>query len=1060
MTKINKVENQPNFPQLEDKINNFWKEKKIFQKSVDQRSIEDSYSFVDGPPFVSGMPHYGHLLTSIAKDVVPRYFTMKGKRVRRVWGWDCHGLPIEEKVNKKFGIKSSAQLEEEMGVERYVKECRNWVESCSDEWGWYIDKIGRWVDLENAYYTMHPEFMESVIWGFKQIYEKGLVYKGKRVSLFSTDTSTPVSNFEVAMDQDNYRDTEDLSIFVKFKLQTSDFNTKTNGQPTYIVAWTTTPWTIPSNFALGVNPNVDYVLVEFEGQSLIVAKSRLEYTFQTTAEHIGSEPGKLVRIIDEFKGTTLEGLKYEPIYDFFVDQKTENDFKVYLYDGVTIEDGTGVLHIAPAFGEEDFNLGQKFGLSAHQDIDEAGKMTVGQWKGTYLRSACESITEDLQQKGNLLRSQVYTHRLPYYRGENPLIYVAQDSYFINVQKVKSKMLELNQDINWIPDFIKEGRFAQTIETSPDWAISRNRYWATVMPIWRSEDGDEIVVGSFEEMMQYTGQIVKSADKDGIKYYFIKDEQKYNELHEEYGYAEETLPGFYDAHQLMDLHRDVCDKIVLKKDGKEYHRIPEVLDCWMDSGSVPHAEHHYPFENKDAFEQAYPADFIVEYVGQVRAWFNVLLRISTMLFADSANPKLANKPTFKNVICTGVLAGNDGRKMSKSYGNYPDPKEVLEKVGGEAVRLYLMGSPIMVGGDANWSDELLSEQVKNIMIPIWNTYKYLSIYAELHDWTPEHTNFTSENILDKWLESYINKVTADYAKALESYNIPESVKLIQPTIDNISAWWIRRSRDRFASGDTAALQTLYATLVQFIKTFAPQMPFLTEEIYQNLVAGLGIKDGKESVHLEDYPTNSDVDEALLSEMNLVRKVCSLGQSIRVTNALKVRQPLAKAFVTLVESELSSENEGMKGMLSNLQPSGTNNLTVRESLLDVIKDELNVKAVDIVGAKYEAQDGFIANTEGDLTVALDTRITEELKEEGLVAELKRQIQNFRKTSGLKMGEEINLQFTINNQQLTKIVEKYKEEIKSAVSAKEISFVDQLENGTKVKVDDSEIILGFEK
>lgn len=1018
MSKIKKVDGMPKFPELENEITSFWKDNGIFQKSVDQRSADNSYSFVDGPPFVTGVPHYGTLLPSIAKDVVPRYWTMKGKRVRRVFGWDCHGLPIEEKVNKKFGIKSSVQLESEMGVDKYVQECRNWVNSCSDDWGWYIDKIGRWVDMDNAYYTMNTSYMESVIWAFKNIHDKGLIYKGKRVSMYSTDTGTPVSQFEVAMDNDNYRDIKDLSIFVKFKLLDNPFaSLLPENIPVYMMAWTTTPWTIPSNFGLAVNPKESYVLVQFEGIFYVLAEKRLEHTFKTTAENIGEgDNGLLVKILKRVDGNTLEGLKYEPVYDYFVEQTNEKDYHVYLYDGVTIEDGTGVLHLAPAFGEEDFNLGKLHGLSAIADIDDAGLMLVGESKGQYLRDASPLITENLVVKGNLFRSEMHSHRVPFYRGENPLIYMAQSAYFIDIQKIKARMLELNQEINWTPDFIKEGRFAQTIETSPDWCISRNRYWATIMPVWESEDGDQIVVGSLEEMTHFTDQVLK-VEGDKTEYYFVVDTKRYHEMVQSNQNISTTDTSLLVP---MDLHRDVCDKIIFNKDGKEYHRIPEVLDCWMDSGAVPFAEHHYPFENREQFEGAFPSDYIIEYVGQVRAWFNVLLRLSTILF---------DAPAFTNVICTGVLAGNDGRKMSKSFGNYPDPKDVLNNVGGEALRLYMMGSPIMVGGDMNWSDELLNEQVKNIMIPIWNTYKYLTIYTDVHDWTPVHSNYTSTNVLDKWLQSYMNKVTLDYSKALESYNLPESVKLIQPAIDNISTWWIRRSRDRFASGDIDAVQTLYAALVQFIKTFAPQMAFVTEELYQKLVVGV-LADAKESVHLEDYPSVSeaDFDKTLLVEMDLVRRVSSLGQNVRVMNALKVRQPLSKAFITL-----------------------SGNHALSAELAEIVKEELNVIEVEIVST-LPVGEKLLTKTEGELSVTLDTNLTPELKAAGLLAELKRQLQNLRKTSGLQMGELVTAKIKLDNAELRMIIDNSLDEIKKDISIANIEFVDSVE-GSPIKVGDVE-------
>lgn len=1045
MSKIKKVESQLNLPQIEEKVSKFWKDNRTFQKSIENRSPDSPSVFVDGPPFVSGSPHYGHLLCSIAKDVIPRYLTMRGKRVRRVFGWDCHGLPIEEKVNKKLGIKSNKQLEEEVGIDNYVKECRNYVKATSNDWKWYVEKVGRWVDMENAYYTMSPEYTESVMWAFKQIWEKGYIYKGKRVSLYSTDTSTPVSNFEVAMDPDNYREVEDLSIFVKFEISDPSkiVLPKNNSEleyvkskPIYLVAWTTTPWTIPSNMALAVNPDEDYVLVEFEGEYYILAESRVSYTFNTSEKHVGGTPDKLVKIIGECKGKYLEGLRYKPIYDFFVEKTSKADFKVYLYEGVTTEEGTGVLHIAPAFGEEDFNLGKKYGLSDYADIDEAGKITVGDWKGVYLRDASPLIADDLAKKGNLLRSEMFTHRLPFYRGENPLIYMAQDSYFINIQDIKSDMIKNAQGINWVPNHLKEGRWKQTIESSPDWAISRSRYWATIMPIWRSEDGDELVIGSYEELMKYTRQVIKVKADDKIKYYFVKNPSKYiNEIEEYFNGNSNVWIHNVDLESSLDFeelsgHRDVMDKIVLSKNGKEYRRIPEVLDCWMDSGCAPFAEYHYPFENKDVFEKSFPADFIIEYIGQVRAWFNVLHRISTIIF---------NSRAFTNVVCTGVLAGYDGRKMSKSYGNYPDPKEVLSNVGAEAFRLYTMGSPIMVGGDMNWSDELLNEQIKNVLIPFWNIYKYFTIYADVHDFSPKNVNFVSDNVLDKWLESYIKKQVVSYSRALDSYNIPESVKLIQPTIDNISAWWIRRSRDRFVNGDLNALQTLYAALVTIIKAFAPQMPFITEEIYQNIVRSI-LPEAKESVHLEDFPMfdENDIDETLLLQMDLVKDICNLGLSIRVKNSLKVRQPLKEVLIYVKNMSLLQERNSISQVF------------LSEDLIGVIKDELNVKELKLVSEEIIGRENYDISENNQIQVALCTEVTSELREEGLYAELKRQIQNLRKISGLQIGEKAFLKLKVDSEELKEFVKKYSEKLKYDTVLVSLDFVVRDLKGFEIKID----------
>ena len=1017
MTKIKKAENQPNFPKLEETINSFWKENKIFEKSVEQRPVENQYRFLDGPPFPSGMPHYGHLCWSVGKDIVPRYQTMRGKRVRRVWGWDCHGIAVESKVNKELGISSRKEIEE-YGIENYVKKCREYVERQIANWGWYIEKIGRWVDMDNAYYTMLPEYHESVMWAFKQIWDKGKVYKGKRVSLFSTETGTPVSDFEVAEGND-YRDIEDLSVFPKFKLK-GNLNLSQNNtsgkehnfnadNPIYLLAWTTTPWTLPSNFALAVNPEADYCFVSFENTNYIVAKERLEYSFKTSKESIGIENDKLVQILGEEKGSFLAGFEYEPLYDYFTSKSNENDFKVYLYEGVTTEDGTGVLHVAPAFGEEDFNLGKKFGLSDFADIDEEGKMTLDPWKGIYLRDASPLITEDLTNSGKLFRSEMHTHRLPFYRGSEPLIYMAQDQYFIDIQNIKDRMLELNENINWIPGNVKTGRFPAVVKSAPDWAVSRNRYWATIMPVWRAEDGEEMVVGTFEEMSQYTDQL-EMKEENGRKVYYLKS-----------------------TGEKLSAHRDKCDQIILRKDGKEFKRIPEVLDVWLDSGCASFAEFHYPIENKDYFggEDFRPADFIIEGAGMVRAWFNVLHRVSTLVFDQNS---------FSNVICGGTFSGNDGRKMSKTYGNYSDPKDVLENLGGETLRLYLAGSAVMGGGEADWSDEILKEMQKNILIPLWNTYKYFTIYADLHNFSPENAEFVSDDVLDKWLESYVKKQVLAYAKALDAYDIPESVKLIQPTIDNISAWWIRRSRDRFANGDTNALQTLYAALVTVTKAFSPQMPFVTEEIYQNLVRDV-LANAKESVHLEDFPEFKldEIDEKLLSEMEVVREVCTLGQAIRVQNGLKVRQPLQKAFISSKSGEFN----------------------LAENLIEIIKDELNVKEVEITNS-YPKNLVFriVASSQKlGLEVALDERITPELKAEGLYAELKRQVQNLRKTSGLQMGELASLQLRINNEELIEVVKNSTEDLKKDCSLSSVELVEEVE-GSELKVDSEVVIASLKK
>ena len=981
---IAKIEGQANFPALEEKMIEFWKKNKIFEKSVENRPKDNIYSFIDGPPFVSGVPHYGHFITSIAKDVVPRYWAMKGKRVRRVWGWDCHGLPIEEKVNQKFTITSNSQVEKEFGVKKYVQACRDYVEGTISDWSWYIDRIGRWVDMDHSYRTMDLNFMESVIWAFKGFYDKGLIYKSKRVSLYSTDTQTPVGNFEVAMDPDNYRDVEDLAIFVKFKLS-SDASFVPNGTPAFFLAWTTTPWTLPANAALAVNPEFTYVLVRQKGEYLILGKDRFEHIFGTERPEI----------FKELKGEELVGLRYEPLFDFYKDITTDNEYKVYSYMGVKSDEGTGILHIAPAFGEEDFEFGKENGVQAICNIDSEGKLTVGKFDGMYLRDANEPITKYLQDKNLLFKSEKYTHRLPFYRGENPLIYMAQEAYFVDIQKIKARMLSLNSEkIKWVPEYLKEGRFAETIATSPDWCISRNRFWATIIPIWKSDDGEELVIGSLEELAEYCAEISK--DETGI-------------------YNFQGKP--------IDLHRDVCDDIVLKREGKTFHRIPEVLDCWMDSGSVPFAEHHYPFEHEQEFKDSFPADYIIEYTPQIRAWFSMLLRVSTILFDDTP---------FTNAVCHGTLLGNDGRKMSKSFNNYPDGREVLENIGGEALRLYLMGSPILSGSDMNWSDLELSEQVKNILLPIWNTLVYFTTYADLHGFNPEDTNFKPETALDSWLESLMNQANLDYQKAIESYDLPSSVRLIQPTIDGISTWWIRRSRDRIVSGDPVALQNLYASLVYFARIFAPQMPFVNEFIYQQLVTGK-IKDCAESVHLEDYPVAGNLNVQILMDMENVRKMATIGQNIRKNAGFKLRQPLATLYV-----------HGVKP-LSN------------EELTKLLQRELNVK--EIIFGEVQNSASIVRQEVGPITLGLETTLTPELAEEGKLAELIRQIQTVRKDQGLKIGEELELKYETKDAGIKDLMKKFETQISKAVFASSIG-TGSVGDGVEVMVDNSPIKISFGK
>lgn len=1054
-----------NFSELEDKINEWWKQNRIFEKSIDLRKDAKDYIFYDGPPFMSGMPHYATLLSSLPKDVIPRYQTMKGMKVERLWGWDCHGLPIENKVEAQLGLKSRKDIEE-LGLDKFIEKCYEWNRVGIENWKWYIDKIGRWADMDNAYRTMDQDYMESIWWVFKSMWEKGFIYKGNRTSLFSTDSSTPISNFEVSMDPDNYKDTEDLAVTVKFEVK--DTSSLGVDGKVFLLAWTTTPWTLPSNFALAVNPKATYVVINLEGENLIFIQEKLESL-------IADKDYKLVKTL---KGNELAGLMYIKLYDFF--PGNENDFKVYASDYVTTEEGTGVLHVAPAFGEADFEMGKQWGLSFDQDIDDAGHMTVGPWKGVYIRKASKQITEDLESKALLFRKENYIHRLPYYRYANPLIYKVQESYFVSIEKLRKKLIETNSDINWIPDHFKKGRFEYILETAPDWSISRTRYWGTAMPVWENSVGEQIIVGSRDDLMELVN---KEIDEKPVKRIVLSlgSESKLEEIAKkidehikskntdlDVAATQEVLSEIRNKYfgetveeskvkllkegetrnyylfngKALDLHRPYIDAVTITKDGKEYKRIKETLDVWMDSGSMPFAQFHYPFVNKEKFEESFPGDFIAEYTGQIRAWFYVLHVISNALF---------EKPSFKNVLVTGVLAGNDGRKMSKSFGNYPDPKTTLEKYGGEALRLYFLGSPLMDGNDMDFNENDLKSQIRDFILPLWNIYSFFTTYANLHNWEPrselcynnrenkadefpwDHMPFNDlENNLDAWILLLLQETIKEVTSALDKYEIPRATRAAKSFIDDLSKWYIRRNRDRFASGDTDALDTLYYVLVECLKLFAPITPFITEYIYKELVASQ-LSDMPESVHLTNYPVSDakfiEQYSTLLEEMRIIREVCEMGHSLRTVNQLKVRQPLAKVELINTNVAVPAFSDWMK---------------------KILMDELNVK--DVVEV-MEFSSEKVINTESSalsIKVGLDTEITQDLMDEGLVRDLTREIQSIRKNMNLNIGDKIDLSYETSDSDLLRIFENFKETIAANVNALELSKVDKIQEESKHEID----------
>ena len=1033
---LNRPNPRPSFSELDERITKWWKQNKIFEKSVENRDGAERYIFYDGPPFMSGSPHYATLLSSLPKDVIPRYQTMKGKMVERVWGWDCHGLPIENKVEKELGLNGRAEIEEH-GLQGFIEKCYEWNRVGIENWRWYIDKIGRWADLDNAYRTMDQSYMETIWWTFKQMWENDLIYKGLRTSLFSTDSSTPVSNFEVSMDADNYRDTEDIAIYTKFRLtdrsaQELSDKYKDLTSNIYLVAWTTTPWTIPANFALALNPEARYVAIELDGETLIIAKDRHKDVLQRYENNY--------KLIGEIKASNLSGLQYQQIYDFL--DASSNDCKVYESEYVTTEDGTGILHIAPAYGEADFKIGQEWGLTFQGVIDDAGIFEVGNWKGTYLRDANPLIAEDLDKKGNLLYQEKYVHRLPYYRYDNPLIYKTQDNYFVNVEKLRKQLIESNDQINWVPSHFKEGRFKHILETAPDWSISRSRYWGTVMPIWESEDGEPIIVGSRDELMelvnseQETGSRVqritlslneKSPDdpkilrafigSEKLKLKFSATQKTLTEVREQFcgetaAEAQVKLlkPGEQRAYYLidgkpLDMHRPFIDEVEFTANGKRYTRVKETLDVWMDSGSMPFAQFHYPFTDKEIFENNFPGDFIAEYTGQIRAWFYVLHLISNALY---------QKPAFKNVLVTGVLAGTDGRKMSKSFGNYPDPKATLEKYGAEALRLYFLGSVIMRGEDMSFSEDDLRMQTREFLIPLWNIYKYFVTYSNLHSFVPD-PKFKPEHQSDRWILSVLDQKIALVDTALSNYDIPQAIRSSLELINEISKWYIRINRDRFNTGDSDAINALYLVLSNLLRLVTPIIPFTTEHIYRETCLKLE-QNLPESIHLTNYPEIlGNLNEELEEQMQLIRQVCDLGQSMRTSNGLKVRQPLASITIN---KKLPSWGE------------------------DIVKSELNVKQI-YHSKQIIASDHLVIDKNRDLIGGLDTRLDDALKMEGLFRELTRAVQAARKKAQLQVDDKISLTINATDELELQMLKDFMDQICEITKATTVGVSDSSQN-----------------
>ena len=962
-----KVKRYKSISEREDELTKWWKEKKIFERSVEERPEDNQFSFLDGPPFVTGLPHYGHLVGRIAKDVIPRFQTMKGKKVRRIWGWDCHGLPIEERVEKKLGLENKKDIEE-FGVNKFLRECENYVNDVSSEWEWYVDKIAEWIDFENSYKTMNQDYMESVIWVFKQLYEKDLLYKGSKTLLYCTRCGTPVSKFEIAMD-DSYKDMEDPAVTVSFPITTKGEFKNVN-----LLAWTTTPWTLPSNRALVVAPKETYVLFSKEDNDdkYICAQKRLE---EVTKHHD-------IEVIEKFKGEKLEGLEYSAPFNYFPPNK--KDFRVYSYkDMVTMEEGTGIVHSAPGFGEIDTQMGEEIGLTMMYSVDDEGKFIdkVEDYKGMYVKKADKKIIKDLKDKNLLFKFKKIVHRYPYcYRCKTPLIQRAQKGWFINIDKIKPLLKENSKKINWVPEKLRS-RFENNLKEAPDWNISRSRYWATVIPVWQCDECDhEEVFGSIEEIENRSEQNVTSLHRNGVDHIEFKCKK--------------------------------CDGTM--------KRISEVLDVWLDSASMPYGQIHYPFENKELFKNTFPGDYIIEYVAQIRAWFYVMHVISNALF---------EKNSFVNCVVTGTMAGNDGRKMSKSLGNYPDPKDTLIKFGGDAIRLYFMSSKIMLGEDPSFDENELRAQVNQVIFPLWNSAHYFATYANLHKWKPEKdlldstdNKLETSSKLDLWILAKLKNFNKTVEENLSKYNMPQATRAIAPFVDDISTWYIRRSRDRFVNADENALTTLYYVLIQTAKTIAPITPFIAESLYKALVVNQFEK-VKESIHLtfwKDFSKTTKFEDSLIKQMATVREIASLGQAARVENQLKVRQPLSKVTVFIEEMESWME--------------------------EILLDELNVKDIEYKEAKSTKP-----------KVELDTKLTPELKEEGLMREIARKIQANRKKLGFEINDIVTVFLETDSLEIKKVVKNFQKELCEQTNSSSV----ELDSADKeIKINDFDVKIRISK
>ena len=1040
-----KVPTNLNFVEREKNIEKFWNDNHIFQKSMDSRKEGPTYTFYDGPPTANGKPHIGHVLTRVIKDMIPRYRTMKGYMVPRKAGWDTHGLPVELEVEKMLGLDGKEQIEE-YGLEPFIGHCKESVWKYKGMWEDFSGTVGFWADMDHPYVTYDNNFIESEWWALKQIWEKGLLYKGFKIVPYCPRCGTPLSSHEVAQ---GYKDVKERSAIVRFRVK---------GEDASILAWTTTPWTLPSNVALCVNPVEEYVKVKMkeDGQVYYLAAALCDTV-------LGADT---YEVLEHYVGTDLEYKEYEPLYQCAADAAEKQHKKAHYVvcdSYVTLTDGTGVVHIAPAFGEDDSKVGRKYDLPFVQMVDPKGEMTKETlWPGVFVKKADPLVLKDLDERGLLYAAPNFEHSYPHcWRCDTPLIYYARESWFIKMTEVKDDLIRNNNTINWIPESIGKGRFGDWLENVQDWGISRNRYWGTPLNIWECECGHQHSIGSIEELKSMSDNCPDN----------------------------------------IELHRPFIDEVTIRcpKCGKQMKRVPEVIDCWFDSGSMPFAQHHYPFENQDLFEQQFPADFISEAVDQTRGWFYSLLAISTLIF---------NKAPYRNVIVLGHVQDENGQKMSKSKGNAVDPFEALETYGADAIRwyFYINSAPWLPN---RFHGKAVQEGQRKFMGTLWNTYAFFVLYANIDnfDATKYTLDYDKLPVMDKWLLSKMNSMIRDVDDNLNNYRIPEAARVLQDFVDDMSNWYVRRSRERFwAKGmeqdKINAYMTLYTALVNVAKAASPMIPFMTEDIYQNLVRSID-KNAPESIHLCDFPAVDEmhIDKQLEADMDEVLKIVVLGRAARNTANIKNRQPIGQMYVKadhelsdfyieIIEDELNVKSVefvedvrnftsySFKPQLKTVGPKYGKQLgNIRKALaeidgnaaMDTLKAEGALKfdfGAELVVLTEEdllidmAQtEGYVSEGDNYVTVALDTRLTPELLEEGFVRELVSKIQTMRKEAGFEVMDHICV-YQQNNDKIADILTRYSETIKGEVLADAIR-INEMGGYTKEWNINGELgLLGVEK